>query len=161
MLGDNINLIPMLANESVDLIYCDPPFNSNRNYIVTDDKDVKYFKDVWKGGQDTYLEFMFDRLLLLRQVLKPTGSIYLHCDPTMSHYLKITMDKIFGRGNFRNEVVWCYSGGGIPKNDFPNKHDIIFRYSKTSEYMFNAENVRVPYDSNYKGTSFFISYYFF
>ena len=63
MLGDNINLIPMLANESVDLIYCDPPFNSNRNYIVTDDKDVKYFKDVWKGGQDTYLEFMKENFM--------------------------------------------------------------------------------------------------
>ena len=76
------------------------------------------------------------RIIEMKRILKSTGSIYLHCDPTMSHYLKILMDIIFGSKNFRNEIVWCYSGGGIPKLDFPRKHDIILRYSKTDKRIF-------------------------
>ena len=72
----------------------------------------------------------------MRRVLKSTGSIYLHCDPTASHYLKAVMDAIFGWRNFRNEIVWCYAGGGIPKKDFPRKHDNILRYAKTREFHY-------------------------
>jgi len=86
-----------------------------------------------------YLVFMAIRLIECRRILKDTGSIYLHCDPTMSHYLKLAMDCIFGEKNFRNEIVWCYAGGGIPKKDFPNKFDVILRYTKTGEYIFNAQ----------------------
>ena len=86
-----------------------------------------------------YLCYMAIRLIEMHRILKDTGSIYLHCDPTMSHYLKILMDLIFGENNFRNEIVWCYSGGGIPKKDFPRKKDIILRYSKTNNYFFNIE----------------------
>jgi site-specific DNA-methyltransferase (adenine-specific) len=83
-----------------------------------------------------YLCMMAPRLLEMRRVMKETGTIYLHCDPTASHYLKLLMDAVFGVKNFRNEIVWCYAGGGIPKNDFPRKHDIIFRYSKSDVYFY-------------------------
>ncbi|MDD9815344.1 MAG: site-specific DNA-methyltransferase, partial [Gammaproteobacteria bacterium] len=92
-----------------------------------------------------YLLYMAPRLLEMRRVLKPAGSIYLHCDPTMSHYLKILMDRIFGEKNFRNEIVWCYSGGGGTKKRFARKHDIILFYTKSGKYNFNHAATRVPY----------------
>ena len=93
-----------------------------------------------------FLCFIGVRLLEMRRVLKPTGSIYLHCDPTASHYLKALMDAVFGRRQFRNEIVWCYTGPGSPKmRQFNRKHDIIFWYAKGSEWAFNADAVRVPY----------------
>jgi site-specific DNA-methyltransferase (adenine-specific) len=82
---------------------------------------------------------MASRLVEMRRALKSTGSIYLHCDQTAGHYIKIVMDAIFGVNNFRNEIVWCYAGGGIPKKDYPRKHDTIFRYSKSDDYKFNVE----------------------
>ena len=88
-------------------------------------------------GMGAFMCFMAVRLLEMWRVLKPTGSLYLHCDPTASHYLKAVMDAIFGWKNFRNEIVWCYAGGGIPKRDFPRKHDIILRYSKSKDFAFN------------------------
>ena len=92
-----------------------------------------------------YLVMMAIRIVQMHRILKPTGSLYLHCDPTASHYLKIILDAVFGANNFRNEIVWCYRGGGVPKNDFSRKHDIIFRYSKTKEVTFNVDDIRVPY----------------
>jgi site-specific DNA-methyltransferase (adenine-specific) len=92
-----------------------------------------------------YLAMMAPRLLELKRVLKDTGSIYLHCDPTASHYLKLLMDSVFGAKNFRNEIVWCYRGAGYPKKDFGKRHDIIFRYSKTNNYIFNLDEVREEY----------------
>lgn len=83
-----------------------------------------------------YLVEMALRLVELRRVLKSTGTVYLHCDPVASHYLKVIMDALFGPRNFRNEIVWCYAGGGIPKNDFPRKHDIILRYTKSDNYLY-------------------------
>ena len=94
-----------------------------------------------------YLLNMAVRLLAMRRALKPTGSIYLHCDPTASHYLKIVMDAIFGKRNFRNEIIWAYSGGGSPKKDFGRRHDVILRYSITNDYRFFADAVRVPYQA--------------
>ena len=88
-------------------------------------------------GMGAFMCFMAVRLLEMRRVLKSTGSIYIHCDPTASHYLKAVMDAIFGWQNFRNEIVWCYAGGGIPKRDFPRKHDIILRFSKTADYKYS------------------------
>ena len=92
-----------------------------------------------------YLMAMGIRLIEMKRILKPEGSIYLHCDPTASHYLKLVMDSLFGKDNFRNEIVWCYRGGGVPKNDFSRKHDIILRYSKTQEVFFNVDDIRIPY----------------
>ena len=91
-------------------------------------------------GMGAFLCFMAVRLLAMRRVLKSTGSIYLHCDPTASHYLKAVMDAVFGWRNFRNEIIWCYkSGGASPKRHFGKKHDIILWYSKTKDYVFNSQ----------------------
>ena len=90
------------------------------------------------------------RLIEMQRVLKDTGSVYLHCDPTMSHYLKLLMDCTFGEHNFRNEIVWCYKGASEAKNNFPSKHDIIFFYSRSDETIFNFDAIRVPYKDNNK-----------
>ena len=82
----------------------------------------------WGADMGAFLCYMGVRLLEMHRVLKPTGSLYLHCDPTASHYLKLMLDAIFGRGNFRNEIVWSYNGGGVPKNAFARKHDVILFY---------------------------------
>ncbi len=89
----------------------------------------------------SYLTTMSIRLYYIHKVLKNTGSFYLHCDPTMSHYLKIVCDLIFGIGNFRNEIVWFYGGGNSPGKDFSNKHDTILRYSRTNNYVYNLNAI--------------------
>ena len=176
-----------MGNDTVDLIYLDPPFNSKATYNIpfkekngTDSEaQIKAFDDTWhwdtqaalsfhnvvtRGGKPAdallgfeklhgsndllaYLSNMAERLIELHRVLKPTGTIYLHCDPTASHYLKILMDSIFGAKNFRNEIIWAYRGGGSPKTDFGRRHDVILRYSKTDEYTFNADSIRIPYQA--------------
>ena len=99
-------------------------------------------------GMGAFICFMAVRLLEMRRVLKPTGSIYLHCDPTASHYLKAVMDAVFGRKRFRNEIVWCYRGGGVPKSGFARKHDLIFWYSKGKAVTFNLDDVRIQYSAD-------------
>ena len=100
---------------------------------------------------------MAARLLEMRRVLRPTGSIYLHCDPPMSHYLKLLMDAAFGRKAFRNEIVWCYSGPGSPKmRQFNRKHDVILWYAAGDAWTFNADAVRIPHkrlNTNRKGAA--------
>jgi len=179
--GDNLPIVRGLNAASVDLIYLDPPFNSKANYAapVGSQAAGAAFKDTWglsdvdaewvnlieakhpavyrvllaamSDGDKAYLAYMAARLLELRRVLKPSGSIYLHCDPTMSHYLKLLMDAVFGRRAFRNEVVWCYYGGGRPKLDFARKHDVILRYCAATQPTFNADAVRVPYQAEGQG----------
>ncbi|MXY47391.1 MAG: site-specific DNA-methyltransferase [Chloroflexi bacterium] len=92
-----------------------------------------------------YLSYMAQRLAETRRLLNSTGSIYLHCDPTASHYLKILMDDIFGENNFQNEFIWYYSGGGASTRRWARKHDVILFYTKTNRWSFNADEVRVPY----------------
>lgn len=118
---------------------------------ITD--DFPKVMNVINGSRNSYgddmgafLCFMGVRILEMRRVLKDTGSLYLHCDPTASHYLKELLDSIFGRKMFQNEIVWCYTGGGKSRMDFGKKHDIILRYTKSSEYTFNGDDVRVPYN---------------
>lgn len=129
---------------------------------ITD--DFPKVMNVIQGSRGSYgdnmgafLCFMAVRLVEMHRVLREDGSIYLHCDPTASHYLKELMDSIFGIKNFRNEIIWCYGAGGSSKKNFPKKHDTIFRYSKSSEWTFNSTNklLRVPYsqitlDMHYK-----------
>ena len=104
-----------------------------------------------KGAMRAYLAFMGPRLAEMHRLLRDTGSIYLHCDPTASHYLKGIMDAIWDQSNrkkneyFRNEIVWCYRGAGYPKKDFGRRHDIILRYSKGAEHVFNLDDVREEY----------------
>jgi len=95
-----------------------------------------------------YLVMMTLRIIELHKVLKPTGSFYLHCDPTASHYLKTVCDAVFGVKNFRNEIIWCYKLGGRPQKGFPKKHDIILFYSKSNEFHFFDDTIRVPYESD-------------
>ena len=97
-------------------------------------------------GMGAYMCFMAVRLLAMRRILKPTGSIYLHCDPTASHYLKAVMDAIFGWRNFRNEIVWCYTGPSNTLRWFPRKHDIILFYAMGEGSTFNRDEIRVPYE---------------
>ncbi|GHT75029.1 hypothetical protein FACS189456_6830 [Bacteroidia bacterium] len=92
-----------------------------------------------------YLTYMAQRIIEMYRVLKDTGSLYLHCDPTASHYLKALLDEIFGKHNFRNEIVWHYTGNSVPKYNFPRKHDTLFWYSKSPELCFNPNSVLLPY----------------
>ena len=113
--------------------------------IKDDEPDVSALIECVKARREdlaAFLCFMAVRLIEMRRILKPTGSIYLHCDPTASHYLKALMDAIFGDKNFRNEIVWHYVFGTSPKRDFRRKHDIILRYSKSDKYL--GVQVKVP-----------------
>ncbi len=92
-----------------------------------------------------YLTYMAQRIIEMHRILKDTGSLYLHCDPTASHYLKVVLDEIFGKNNFKNEIVWHYTGNSVPKNSFPRKHDIIFIYSKNQNFLFKPQEVLIPY----------------
>jgi site-specific DNA-methyltransferase (adenine-specific) len=189
--GDNLFILQEhIPTESVDLIYLDPPFNSDRSYNVlfkdehgTDSQaQIKAFDDSWHWGIEAqnayeelltgaphtaemiqsmrhfvganqmmaYLVMMTIRLIELHRVLRSTGSLYLHCDPTASHYLKIILDVIFGKNKFRNEIVWCYGSGGASKRHFSKKHDIILYYTKGDDYIFNVNSVREPYSSPHK-----------
>ena len=139
--GDNLKIMYGMPDESIDLIYLDPPFFSGKNYEVIwgDKAEIRSFDDRFEGGIMVYVEWMKDRLEEMYRILKPTGSIYLHVDHHAVHYLKVEMDKIFGMGNFRNNIVWCYSGGGASKSKFATKHDDILFYSKTDKYLFNTQ----------------------
>ena len=122
---------------------------------ITDDhprlmEAIKGARNAHSDSMGAYMCFMAVRLLEMQRVLKETGSIYLHCDPTASHYLKTIMDAIFGWQNLRNEIVWCYkSGGASPKRHFSKKHDIILWYTKTSKYQYNPQKEK-SYNRGFK-----------
>ena len=168
--GDNLDILRGLNSESIDLIYLDPPFNSNQDYAapVGSKAAGAAFKDAWTlsdldvawmgliadekpalahtlnaaghshgKGMQSYLTMMAVRLLEMRRVLKGSGSIYLHCDPTASHYLKQLMDAIFGAKNFRNEIVWRRTGTHGKAKRFAPIHDTILLYSRSDSYQWN------------------------
>lgn len=136
--GDNLEILSKFPNESIDLIYLDPPFFSNQQYekIWGDKAEIMSFKDRWKGGVEHYISWMEPRLRECYRVLKPTGSIYLHCDWHANAHLRILMDKIFKSG-FKNEIIWHYFMGGKSINFFARKHDTILFYTKSIKWMFN------------------------
>ncbi len=144
-LGDNLYLLRQLVSESIDLIYIDPPFFSNRTYtqIWGDDNEVRSFNDIFQDGMFSYLAWLNARLFEMKRVLKPTGSIYVHCDWHASHYIKCEMDKIFGYDNFQNEVIWSYQSAGMSKAHFPRKHDVLLFYSKTEDFRFKP--IMIPH----------------
>ena len=190
---DVLNDSAALPDESIDLIYLDPPFNSNSKYNLPfkgkdkTHKPVEAFVDIWKWSDEdaetlddlsrdprtrslasivqfaqgieqmsgrrrkasslaSYLLNMALRLRAMRRVLKPTSSIYLHCDPTASHYLKLLMDSIFGPNNFLNEIVWYYRGAGVPRNTRAKRHDTILWYARhKGSHYFNPDPIRRPY----------------
>jgi DNA modification methylase len=191
--GDNLDVLRRyIKDESVDLIYLDPPFNSNATYnVLFAEQDgsrtaaqIKAFEDTWRWDQgavhaygealaqgqqlhDTmtafaalvgrsnmlaYLSMMSIRLVDLRRVMKPTASIYLHCDPTASHYLKVLMDAVFGAENFRNEITWkrTHSHGGAHR--FGPVHDTLLFYSRSDQYVWRPQHV--PYSDDYLESKF-------
>jgi len=142
--GDNLQMLKEIPDESVDLIYIDPPFNSNRNYEVFwgDTQEKRAFDDRF-GDADAYIQYMRPRVVEMYRVLKKTGGFYYHCDWHASHYVKIMLDQIFGFNNFRNEVIWYYKRWTAASRTFQRMHDTIFFYSKTNEYTFNK--LRQPF----------------
>lgn len=150
--GDNLHVMRMLPSNSIDLIYIDPPFFSGRNYnvIFGDQNEIRSFTDIWEGGMPSYLVWLNARLLEMKRLLKPTGSIYIHLDYHASHYVKVEMDKIFGYDNFVNEIVWCYTGPRKSKKAYSKKHDVLLFYGKTDEYDF--EPPRIPHKSGVHNT---------
>ena len=177
--GDNLPIMRGINSESVDLIYLDPPFNSNTNYAAPIGSKAAgaEFKDTWTlddidnawldlietkypalnrvihaamtNSDKSYLIYMAARLLEMKRILKDTGAIYLHCDTTMSHYLKLVMDAVFGKGNFRNEIVWHYYNVASTSRKFiGRKHDTIFFFAKSDATSFNWDSMREPYSSD-------------
>ena len=144
--GDNLKVLDDLKKQDiqVDLIYLDPPFFSNRHYEVVwgDEAEVRSFKDRWAGGIHVYIKWMKERVVKMYDVLKDTGSIYLHCDWHAGHYLKVMLDEVFGHRNFINEIIWSYQGTGNPKRSFKRKHDTLLFYGKTESYIFNYEEMQ-------------------
>lgn len=186
--GDNLDVLRhCIADDSIDLVYLDPPFNSNQNYnLLFREKDgsksasqILAFEDTWEwnlearrnydsvvqkagalaqvmgqfrtmlGDTDmlAYLSMMAPRLVELHRVLKPTGSIYLHCDPTASHYLKTLMDSIFGPLSFRNEIIWKRTSGHSDAERYGCVHDVILFFSRSDKYLWNR--TCQPYERGY------------
>ena len=145
ILGDNLEVMKTLNKESVDLIYLDPPFFSNRNYEVIwgDEGEIRSFKDRWAGGIDHYIGWLKERVELMYRLLKKTGSIFLHCDWHADAYIRVhILDKIFGDGNFRNHIIWkrnfTKKGSQFKMKRYAQNTDSIFFYSKTSKYYFET-----------------------
>ncbi|WP_186065272.1 DNA methyltransferase [Burkholderia gladioli] len=164
--GDNLQVMSHLLREyrgKFELIYIDPPFDSKAEYKktisvkgkqATGDQgsfEEKQYADIWTN--DEYLQFMYERLVLIRELLAPNGSLFLHCDWHKSHHLRCILDEVFGQKCFRNEIAWCYYGPGSPgMRQFNRKHDTIFWYSMSpTEWIFNASEVRVPHDEKTVG----------
>lgn len=135
--GDNLEVIhKYIPDNCIDLIYIDPPFFSSKAYeiIYGDAKEVRMFEDRWKGDVYHYVNWMEPRLAQMHRVLKPTGSIYVHLDWHAVHYIKIAMDRIFGDENFRNDIIWHYTGRRMKgQNKFNAKHDTILFYGKSNK----------------------------
>ena len=164
-IGDNLPIMMGMESAMVDLVYADPPFNTNtfrrgrtEQHSFNDTwSDVKVdfahamnlkfrYPEMWRMivlvekmhsyAMHSYLAFMAPRLVQMHRLLKPTGSLYLHCDPNANYYLRLLLDCIFGRKNFLNEIVWSYKTGGVSKRWFGRKHDTIWLYSKSNRYKF-------------------------
>ena len=165
--GDNLQVMSHLLRDfrgQIDLIYIDPPFDSKADYkkkieirglgkAASDSSsfEEKQYGDIWTN--DEYLQFMYERLLLMRELLSEKGSIFIHCDWHKVHHLRCLMDEVFGPTNFVNEIAWCYYGPGSPgMRQFNRKHDNILWYSKTyNVWKFNADAVRIPHDEKTTG----------
>jgi len=146
--GDNLDQLKKLPDECVDLIYIDPPFNSNRNYEVFwgETKEKRAFEDR-HASTAAYIDFMRPRCVELHRVLKKTGSFYYHCDWHASHYVKVMLDQIFGENNFQNEIVWKRTSAHSSANRYGPVHDSIFFYTIGDAWTWNEQFQ--PYDDSY------------
>ncbi|HEX3149569.1 MAG TPA: site-specific DNA-methyltransferase [Gemmataceae bacterium] len=146
--GDNLQQLPKIPDHSIDLIYIDPPFNSNRNYEVfwPEASEVRRFEDRHESTK-AYIDYMRPRCVELHRVLKKTGSFYFHCDWHASHYVRVMLDQIFGENQFRSEIIWRRNAAkGLAFKGFPNNHDTIFYYTAGKEFAWNRPYI--PYDSS-------------
>ena len=160
--GDNLLVMASLLEKfagKIDLIYIDPPFATGADFSftteigesgeeITKEQSVieeKAYRDTWGKGTDSYLQMMSVRLVLMRDLLAENGSIYVHCDWRVDSHLRLILDEILGRENFRNEIIWCYTFPGRVSQDFQKRSDTILRYSKGRNAVFNADSIRVPY----------------
>jgi DNA modification methylase len=148
--GDCKEVLAKFPDKCAHLIYIDPPFFSNRKYeiIWKDGYEIRAFEDRWKGGMDNYIVWMEERLRECHRVLKSTGTLYLHCDWKAVHHLKVMLDTVFERRNFRNEIIWNHQIlGQAHSRAFPKAHEHLLRYSKTDEFVFNVDDpsLRLPY----------------
>ena len=151
--GDNLQVLSHLLKEyrgKIDLIYIDPPFDSAADYVrkvkirgerVDGEQqnilEEKQYTDIWEN--DEYLQFMYERFLVIKELLSETGSLYVHCDYRKDSYLRIILDEVFGEENLVNEIVWGYRTGGISKEAFARKHDTILFYAKSNKFKFNTQ----------------------
>ncbi len=166
--SDNLAFMSTLENGSCDLIYADPPFNLNRTVGGRGDKSPS-FSDRHEDGLEGYLDELRPRVAEMRRLLSPSGSLYIHLDWRTVHYVKILLDELFGSGNFLNEIIWSYRGGGRPARWFPRKHDTLLVYAKRiGDHTFNrirggsyrTQDLRVsedgrPYKSTRSGPLYF------
>ena len=129
-LSDNLDLMKTVESNTINLIYCDILYGTGRNF--GDYQDLK-------PNRIEIENHYIPRLKEMHRILKPTGSIYLQMDTKINHWMRCIMDDIFGYGNFRSEIAWCYAGGGIPKNNYPKKHDVILFYSKSNNFYFKHQ----------------------
>jgi len=149
--GDASTGLPSMRG-GIDLIYIDPPFDSKADYrtkITLPGCNIEQkpavieqfaYSDTWKEGTVSYLKMLYPRLVLMKELLSDRGSIYVHIDWHIGHYVKILMDEVFGKHNFRNEIIWHYPSMSRTDNNFPRKHDTIYRYTKSDDCYFDPEN---------------------
>lgn len=143
--GDCLEKLKEIPNESVDLIYIDPPFSSNRNYVAFwEEQEARHFEDRFENVR-AYIDYMTPRLRELYRVLKNTGSFYYHCDYHAAHYIKVLLDRddFFGYNNFKNDIIWHYRRWTGRARKFQRLHDTILFYTKSDDYAFNE--VLIPY----------------
>lgn len=135
---DCLSAFSKIETASIDMIYLDPPFFTQKKQSLKNSQGKEYeFSDIW-GSRNEYIFFMRERLLEIKRILKESGTVFLHCDSTASHYLRVLLDEIFGEDNFRSEIIWSYKRWSNSKKGLLAGHQTIFFYSKTSKYKFNT-----------------------
>jgi adenine-specific DNA-methyltransferase len=159
--GDNLLVEASLLKDfagKIDLIYIDPPFATGADFSVTTQIgdtivditkaqstiEEKAYRDTWGQGTQSYLAMLSHRLIVMRDLLSSQGAIYVHVDPRVSSLVRLLLDEIFGRQCFQNEIAWCYVGGRVPKVAYGRRHDTIFFYSKSEQWIFNWAQVMKP-----------------
>lgn len=159
--GDNLQVMSHMLKDyrgKIDLVYIDPPFDSKADYkkkIKVKNKNVlndissfeeKQYTDMWCN--DEYLQFMYERLTIIKELLSENGAIYLHCDYRKSHQLRMIMEEVFGPNNLQNELIWCYRGMAVSTNHFVRRHDTILFSTKSQNYTFNWEKIAEPLEQS-------------
>ena len=153
-------------NGGIKLIYIDPPFDVgadfSMNIEIGDEEFTKEpsvleelaYRDTWGKGTDSFIAMIYERLALMKDLLAEDGSVFVHCDSRVNSHIRLILDEIFGKPNFINEIIWCYTSGGKSSRTFSKKHDMILFYTKSAHYIFNEDAIRIPYSektiANYK-----------